>query len=87
MQQKLEEKGYLAAGNTGKAVAAKGRVAEAASFADLVALSESLDQKIKKLEASTSGSGSSASTSAGSPMHVSETLFLGRGGGGGLCSG
>lgn len=55
MQQELEEKGYLAAGNTGKAVAVKGRAAEAASFADLVALSESLDQKIKKLEASTSG--------------------------------
>ncbi|KAK5313295.1 hypothetical protein LTR70_007704 [Exophiala xenobiotica] len=71
MQQKLEEKGYLAADNTAKAVAAKERVAEADSFADLVALSKSLDRKVEKLKANTGGSDPDSSTPARRPRQKS----------------
>ncbi|KAK5085016.1 hypothetical protein LTR24_007282 [Lithohypha guttulata] len=85
MQQKLEEKGYLAADNTAKAVAAKERVAEADSFADLVALSKSLDRKVEKLKANTGGSDPDSSTPARRPRQVSEARSLGGRGGDGLC--
>lgn len=85
MQHKLEEKGYLAtADNTARAVAAKERVVEAESFADLVAMSKSLDRKIEKLEANTGGPDLDSSTTARRSKQVSEAHSLGGRGGLGL---